>query len=174
MDDDTPHLTTDHVAVPHRVEPLAHGERGVVATAPIARGTVCVVFGGYVTHADRFVELPAERQRHSVQIGDDLYLVCGERLTDGDFVNHSCDPTLGFAGEITLVALRDIDVGEALTFDYATADSSAYDEFECECGEPSCRGKVTGEDWMKPELQRRYAGHFSPYLQRRIDSLPER
>jgi uncharacterized protein len=30
---------------------------------------------------------------------------------------------------------------------------------------------VTGEDWRSPVLWQRYAGHFSPYLSRRIEAL---
>jgi hypothetical protein len=30
---------------------------------------------------------------------------------------------------------------------------------------------VTGSDWALPELQKRYKGYFSPYLQRRIDRI---
>jgi hypothetical protein len=37
-----------------------------------------------------------------------------------------------------------------------------------------CRGRVTGEDWRNPELWERYAGHFSPYLERRIKALKRR
>jgi len=39
--------------------------------------------------------------------------------------------------------------------------------FECECGAPNCRKIVTGKDWQRPELQRRYAGYFSAYLARK-------
>jgi hypothetical protein len=33
---------------------------------------------------------------------------------------------------------------------------------------------VTGEDWRRPDLWARYAGHFSPYLERRIKALKRR
>lgn len=169
-------LTTDFVLVPHEVR---HGSSGatVVATAPIDADTICVVFGGFVTPGPRFRSLPEHRRHHSLQIGDDLFLVCGEELTSGDFVNHSCSPNLAFVGEISLAALRPIAAGEELTFDYATCDSSPYDEFECECASTNCRGRVTGDDWRSPEIRARLAGRFSPYLQRRIDaevSRPDR
>ncbi len=45
------------------------------------------------------------------------------------------------------------------------------DEFECACGSAQCRGKVSGHDWMLPELQLRYRGSFSPYLAKRIAAL---
>jgi SET domain-containing protein len=164
-------LTTDCLLVPHEIRRSNFGERGVYATESIPAGTHTVVFGGFVTQGRQFRQLPEHRQRHSLQIGEDLFLACGPTLNDGDFVNHSCDPNLGFVSEITLVALRHIGSGEELTFDYATCDSLPYDEFECECASPICRVKVTGEDWMLPALQQLRAGQFSPYLQRRIDAL---
>lgn len=164
-------LSTDHVLVPVEVRQVRPGQLGVFATEPIEAGTICVVFGGFVTPGDRFRTLPHHRQQHSLQIGDDLFMVCGTDLGPGDRVNHSCDPTLVFTGEITLSARRHIEAGSELTFDYATSDSTPYDEFECECGTAQCRVKITGEDWMRADLRLRYAGHFSPYLQRRIDRL---
>ena len=64
--------------------------------------------------------------------------------------------------------MRDIQPGEEITYDYAMSDGSPYDEFTCSCGSPYCRGHVSGEDWRRSELWQRYAGYFSPYLQRRI------
>jgi hypothetical protein len=71
-----------------------------------------------------------------------------------------------------LVAMRDIEPGEELTFDYAMCDASDYDEFACLCGTRSCRGIVTGADWRDPVLQAKYMGFHSPYLMKRIAALP--
>jgi hypothetical protein len=67
--------------------------------------------------------------------------------------------------------MRDIKIGEEVCFDYAMCDTMPYDEFTCGCGSLNCRGKVGGDDWKKPILQKRYAGYFSPHVQRRIDAL---
>ena len=67
--------------------------------------------------------------------------------------------------------MRDIEAGEEVCFDYAMSDGEPYDEFDCQCGTPLCRGQVTGNDWQRPELQKRYDGYFSPYLQARIFHL---
>jgi hypothetical protein len=67
--------------------------------------------------------------------------------------------------------LQRILPGEEVTIDYAMCDGSPYDEFDCACGSPICRGRVTGDDWRNPVLWERYAGHFSPYLERRIKAL---
>src|SRR5436853_64842 len=39
---------------------------------------------------------------------------------------------------------------------------------ECNCGAPNCRKILTGRDWQRPELQKRYAGYFSAYLADKI------
>jgi uncharacterized protein len=95
-------------------------------------------------------------------------LVSQEIPEVGDFVNHSCAPNAGLAGQMALVALRSIRAGEEVCYDYAMSDGSDYDEFACSCGTSMCRGKVTGRDWRLSELQERYEGHFSPYLHRRM------
>lgn len=69
--------------------------------------------------------------------------------------------------------MRPIGPGEEVTIDYAMCDGSPYDEFACACGSARCRGRVTGNDWRDPALWERYAGHFSPYLQRRIAALKQ-
>jgi hypothetical protein len=145
--------------------------RGSIAVAPIAAGEVLVAFGGRAMTRDEFDLLPAGQQARSIQITDELFLAGAPEPEPADFINHSCDPNGVMSGSTIVVAMRDIEVGEALTYDYATSDGSDYDEFECVCGSVFCRGKVTGQDWMLPELQIRYRGNFSPYLAVRIAAL---
>ena len=145
---------------------------GSFATEPIPAGTTVAAFGGWIVSRETLSTFNEDRQGRSIQVDTDLYLVSDETPEPGDMLNHSCEPSCGLVGATLLVAMRDIAAGEEFTFDYATCDSSDYDEFECLCGEPTCRGLVTGLDWTKPELQARYAGWFSPYLQRRIAALP--
>ncbi len=64
-----------------------------------------------------------------------------------NFVNHSCDPNVGYDGTDAIVALRPIAGGEELRMDYGTFSFSFDHEFVCRCGAPSCRGKVTAGDW---------------------------
>ncbi len=82
-------------------------------------------------------------------------------------LNHSCNPNVGFRGEITFVALRDIKAGEETSFDYATGDHDDW-QMACRCGADHCRGIITGFDWKRPELQRKYRGYFAAYLQAMI------
>lgn len=147
--------------------------RGLMAVEPIAAGDVVAVKGGHIVTAGQLAGLPERLQNSDVQITDELHLVA---LTDKEyepvmlFLNHSCEPNVGFAGNIVLVAMRDVVPGEELTTDYAMFDD--YNgQMACGCGTPSCRGVIDGHDWRRPELQRRYAGYFSTYLQRKIDAM---
>lgn len=144
------------------------GGRGLFARERVRAGEMLLVWGGDVVTGDSLSWMSEEKHRLAVQIEEDLYLVTPNE-GPADWVNHSCDPNAGLVGQIVLVAMRDIVAGEEICFDYATSDGSPYDEFECGCGSPLCRRHVTGSDWKLPELQARYAGHFSPYIQRRID-----
>jgi uncharacterized protein len=83
------------------------------------------------------------------------------------YSNHSCDANLGLRGEITFVAMRDIRAGEELTHDWATTDDDDY-SVKCNCGSPNCRKILTGKDWQRTDVQKRYAGYFSTYLAKKI------
>ena len=144
---------------------------GSFAVEPIRRGETVAAFGGHVVPRAVLDTLPDDRQSRSIQIDDDLYLVSAEMPEAGDMLNHSCEPSCGLVGTQLVVAMRDIGLGEELTFDYATCDCSDYDEFTCACEEPTCRGTVTGRDWLDPDLQRKYEGWFSVYLARRIAAV---
>ena len=155
-----------------KVEPRPSGDKGwgVFAIEPIARGETVVGFGGWVITLDEVVALGPERQKRTLQVDDHLYMASGPERETADMVNHSCEPNCGLAGSQILIAMRDIEVGEELSFDYATCDGSDYDEFPCFCESADCRGSVTGSDWRRPEIQARYLGWFSPYLAARIAS----
>jgi hypothetical protein len=85
-------------------------------------------------------------------------------------LNHSCEPALGWQGDGVLVALHDLAAGDELTVDYATViDDPAY-VLWCHCETYRCRQVIEGTDWGIPQLQLRYAGHWSPAIQRRIDA----
>lgn len=146
------------------------GGWGVFAIAPIQKGELLALWGGRIVSASELDFTHPNFTKIVLQIDDEFYLL-SEEVEPADHFNHSCDPNAGFLGQIGLVAMRDIAPGEEVCFDYAMCDSSPYDEFECHCGSPHCRGYVRGDDWKRPELWERYEGYFSPYLARRIKAL---
>ena len=81
--------------------------RGLVAVAPIARDEVVAIKGGHIVDTATLDSLPELLRNTDVQIADGFYLAA---LNEDEyepvmlFVNHSCEPNVGFAGNIVLVA----------------------------------------------------------------------
>ena len=132
----------------------------------IQKGELISIWGVDIVSKDRLDPSMLRFTQRVLQIDEDLYILTAEEKEPNDCFNHSCEPNLGFTGQIGLVSLRDVDAGEELTFDYAMSDGEPYDEFDCHCGMPTCRHKVTGNDWKLPSLWEKYEGYFSPYLTR--------
>ena len=149
----------------------AHDGRGSVATETIAAGTTVAVFSGRIADAAEVRTLPADAQARALQVDEALYLVDSAERISLHPIRHSCEPNCHLVGATIVVASRSIARGEALTIDYATCTGSAVREFECNCQAAACRGKVTADDWMLPELQLRYRGRFSPFRTTRINHL---
>jgi uncharacterized protein len=155
-----------------QARPAGHKGWGSFALEPIAAGETVAAFGGCIVSGALLHTLSDDRQGRSIQVDTDLYLLSGDTPEPGDMLNHSCEPNCGLLGQMLVVSMRDIAVGEELSFDYAMCDASDYDEFHCLCAQATCREIVTGSDWRNRDLQRKYAGWFSPYLARRIAALP--
>ena len=149
--------------------------RGLVAVAPIAADELVAIKGGHIVTTAGLRTLPERLQNSEIQIADGFHLAALEEAEYEPvmlFINHSCKPNVGFAGNTVLVAMRDIGPGEELTTDYALFDD--HDEtMECQCRTPSCRGTINGRDWQRPDLQCKYGTYFSSYLLRRLAYRPD-
>jgi uncharacterized protein len=164
-------VSTHYLSPKLAARPAPHkGGMGVFAIEPVGRGEVLAMWGGRVVTVEEIYRFDEQQRHYMIQIEEELFLTPSDPTEAAEYVNHSCDPSAGLNGQIALLALRDIAPGEEICFDYAMSESHSLFEFECRCGSPRCRGWLRADDWLDPELQRRYAGYFSPYLQRRIDA----
>jgi uncharacterized protein len=147
-----------------------HG-RGLFAIVDLAKDEIVAVKGGHIIDRKTLREEITPRLGPvEIQIDEDLFIAPvtdEERELSMLYSNHSCDPNLGMRGDITFVAMRDIRIREELTHDWAMTDDDDY-SVDCKCGAPKCRKILTGKDWQRAELQKRYAGYFSAYLTRKI------
>ncbi|MEI7749604.1 MAG: SET domain-containing protein [Candidatus Moraniibacteriota bacterium] len=147
---------------------------GVFAKEDIKKGTIVAVSGGYVMTWEECKKLPQHLEYLSYQVEEHLFIGVkrDEEAEDNQMFNHSCDPNLGQRGQLSLVTMRDIAIGEELTFDYAMVlcKNDGFDRFEmnCTCGTKNCRSVITDEDWKLPELQKRYKGYFQLFLEEKI------
>ena len=150
-----------------------HG-RGLFAVSDIAKDEIVAVKGGHIVDRETLRrEVTPQLGPVEIQIDDHLFIApvtAEEKEPSMLYSNHSCDANLGVRGEITFVAMRDIRAGEELTHDWATTDDDDY-SIECKCGSGNCRKIVTGKDWLRPDVQKKYAGYFSAYLEKKIRAL---
>lgn len=129
--------------------------------------------------AGKLVRVNEEIDDYGIQIDEDFVINAFDKETqeieDAFHFNHSCEPNAGIKGQIFLVAMRDIQKDEEVTFDYTMClhetEGAAPYRLECHCGKPNCRGVITDNDWKIPVLQKKYDGWFSWYLQEKIDKL---
>jgi hypothetical protein len=74
-------------------------------------------------------------------------VIDGEGL--GAFLNHSCEPNCEVdevKNRVWILALRSIEPGEELLWDYSLYDDD--DPAPCHCGSPKCRGTMYSREWM--------------------------
>ena len=149
---------------------------GTFARQNIQKGELIAIFGGFLMDTEVVKKLPETAKHMVLQVDDKQFIGSRtiEEFGDGDYINHSCEPNSGIKGQIYLVAMRDITVNEEITFDYCmTISDDFFDKMECRCGAETCRKIVTCNDWKRKELQDKYRGYFSYYLQQKIENTPK-
>ena len=87
---------------------------GLIAVAPIAAGELVAIKGGHIVTTAALASLPERLRNSEIQIADGFHLAAVEEAEYEPvmlFLNHSCEPSVGFAGNVVLVAMRDIGAG---------------------------------------------------------------
>ena len=56
-----------------------------------------------------------------------------------DTMNHSCAANAAFGRDLELIALRDIEPNEEVSFDYSTTEADPEWQLQCGCGAENCR-----------------------------------
>ena len=131
-----------------------HG-KGVFALAPIARGEQLIEYTGEV------ITWPEELRRHPHDPSDPdhtfYFHIDDKHVIDANvggnasrWINHACDTNCEVEeqdGRVFIKALRDIEPGEELFYDYGLVIEGRYTaklkrEFPCHCGSANCRGTL--------------------------------
>ena len=134
-----------------------HG-RGVFALRHINAGTRVIEYvGERISHAEadrRYEERPDDDNHTFLFIVDKRTVIdAGVGGNEARYINHACDPNCESVIEnrhVYIDALRDIEAGEELNYDYQIQrdddDPSNVDEiWACRCGTQTCRGTMLGE-----------------------------
>lgn len=144
---------------------------GVIATRRFSKGEKVCDFSGYMTELK-------DANPYCLQITDKLFLQ-GTGAID-DFINHSCQPNCyaDFRGNfVSLLALKNIEIGEQLFFDYNTTELDMQEQervlkarcvFDCLCNSKNCVDKIKGFNWLTLEQKLARQEILSPLLRMKL------
>jgi SET domain len=144
-----------------------HLGKSVFAARAFKRGDVVTQFEGEILHKS---EIPksyrGERDRY-MQIGVDEYL--GPSGNTDDLINHSCEPNCGLKftkSGVLLVAIKNINIGDEITWDYSTTLFENSWRMKCDCRSELCRKIIGDFALLDQALQKKYQrfGVIPPYI----------
>ena len=128
---------------------------GCFATMPIEKGLRLIEYvGERITKAEAAKRCEADNQ-YIFTIDDHYDLDGNVGWNPAKFINHSCDPNCEAEldnGRIFINALRDIQPGEEITFNYGY-DFEGYEDHPCRCGAPNCVGYMVAEEFFPQVLK---------------------
>lgn len=134
--------------------------RGVYATAEIRRGEVIAAFDGRFYTYDH-EPWSTDLYNHAIQFHP-------RRWRDSKglarWINHSCEPNCGIKSLFKIVAMRTIQKGEEITWDYEMTERNPDWRMRCRCGEPTCRRVIGDFRRMPAQVRKRYRGFISDWL----------
>jgi SET domain-containing protein len=137
---------------------------GAFATRRIRKGTRLVEYvGERITPAEANTRYDDERSAHPHVL---LFVVDKRTVIDAGvdgnearYINHSCEPNCEAvvdSGRVYIEALRTIQPGQELTYDYRLQRNGRYGDtweqrYACHCGAATCRGTM-----LEPRRVRRH------------------
>lgn len=153
--------------------------QGLFAVDQIKKGELVIRWGGGVIVTNKEFEKGFKKGIYQPESaihfdeGHKWASLASEPDPEDAAINHSCDPNLWFEKGWPLAARRDIAAGEEITFDYSTGETYQLNS-KCKCGAKNCRKFITGKEWRDSEFQKKYQGHFNPYIQKLIDKQTQK
>ena len=120
-----------------------HGTGGFART-DLARGTLVIEYVGRKISKQKSIEICRGGNEYVFSVDEETDLDGNVEWNPARFLNHSCAPNCEaelLDGKIWIVALRDIQAGEEITFDYGY-DLEDYRDHPCACGASECVGYI--------------------------------
>jgi len=128
---------------------------GCYTTSLIRKGTLIVEYVG-----ERLTNEQADDLYDDVPMTYLFGLDSGKHVVDGygvaAFINHSCQPNCEtdiIGGHVWVIAMRDIEAGEELTYDYNLFDGE--DDAPCWCRSLRCRGSMYSAAHLRKLVKKR-------------------
>ncbi len=134
--------------------------RGVFAIKRIRKGEKIASFDGPI-YDDDYEPWTEDMYNHAIQFGKAIW-----RDSKGiaRLINHSCEPNCGIKKLFDMVAMRTIEPGEQITWDYEMTEKNKYWKMKCKCGSPICRKVIGNYVNMPKSIRKKYKGYISDWL----------
>jgi hypothetical protein len=129
---------------------------GLVTLEKVHKGSIVIEYAGEIidekTKEQRLIEWsrdhPNDHNFYIMALQPGWFIDARHVANLSRFINHSCQPNcvnvainVGGRMRCGIKALRDIEAGEFLSYDYHF-DTRHGDQFVCRCGAPNCRGTM--------------------------------
>lgn len=152
---------------------------GVFTNKKISKGETIHFLNGELCSLEevlRRVNEGKEEESDPLGIDEEKYLDLDEVSRT---FNHSCNPNAYIRGKNELVAMRDINEGEEITYDYSTTMNDNEEKItnagrelwtcKCNCGSENCRGIIDQFKTLPKERQDFYVSNkFMPDFMLRV------
>ena len=137
--------------------------KGVFATNLIKTGELIFDWeAGIIYEVKKASELPMDAKDYAIQFAENKWI---DTMEFGRILNHSCLPNTGIKGLFKLIAIKDIQVGEEIVWDYDTTENSDWElPGECKCNSVRCRRVIKGYRYLSDELKEEYKDITSDWL----------
>lgn len=146
-----------------RRQKLSNGQNALFALRSYQPGDVIADFSAGT--------ISAEPTYLTVQVGVGKHITLQPEFLQ--YINHSCDPNVFFnTATMQLVALKELQPEEEMTFFYPSTEWKMTQSFNCYCGSPHCIGKIKGAAYLSKEAQEKY--HLTYFIQQQLAKRPAR
>lgn len=128
--------------------------------------------GEVIFHFDGKMGDGAHTNAEALQMDEDKFLESTAKFDD--FLNHSCNPNCYIDWQtLNLVALKNIQKDEELSFDYNISEYDLLDggnfSFKCKCSSKNCIGEIKGFKYLSPEQKNKIQKFISPFLKNKFE-----
>jgi hypothetical protein len=109
--------------------------------------------------------IAAEPTYLTVQVAEGKHITLQPEFLQ--YINHSCSPNVFFdTTTMKVVALREIQQDEEMTFFYPSTEWRMTQSFNCYCGSPACLGEIKGAAYLPKHVWKQY--RLTDFIQQQI------
>ena len=145
----------------YKIQKSKIDNNGLYASKDIKKGTKIIEYKGKIISTKHSAIDPKFDNSKAIY----LFNLNKRYDLDGDFkfniarlINHSCDPNCEVLGEglkVWVYAMKNINKGDELSYDYGFSFDEDFRQFPCKCGSKNCIGYIVreGSRWRVKKIK---------------------